>query len=366
MDFGAIFPLLSAKVSLKSFFIMKTVYSPKHNLRNPKTELAGGQLITPFESPQRADYILSAIQSQQLGPIIAPAQWPRSVVESIHDIGYLSFLDTAWQRWTEAGNAGEAIPNIWQSRSMPSQRIPNHIDGQLGYYSLAGETSISEGTTEAAWASTFVALSAADLIHQGENSAFALCRPPGHHASKNQFGGYCFLNNAAIAAQKMLHDGAQKIAILDVDFHHGNGTQDIFYQRNDVFYCSIHGDPMEAFPYFLGFSDEIGAGLGVDHNLNLPLQRGATFHIWHQALHHALRQICRFSPDALVISLGVDTFENDPISFFKLKSKDFTQMGKTIASMNLPTLFIMEGGYAVEEIGTNTVNVLKGFKNEAA
>tara|TARA_B110000503_G_scaffold101592_1_gene151781 strand:+ start:1707 stop:2735 length:1029 start_codon:yes stop_codon:yes gene_type:complete len=341
---------------------MKTVYSPDHILRSAKTELAGGQLVSPFECPQRVDYVLSAIKSEQLGPIISPTHWPRHLVENIHDKGYLTFLDTIWQRWTQAGHQGEAIPNIWQSRSMPSQRIPHHIQGQLGYYSLAGETSISDGTAEAAWASAHVALTAADLIHQGDSGAFALCRPPGHHASKDQYGGYCFINNAAIAAQKLRHDGAQKVAILDVDFHHGNGTQDIFYQRNDVFYCSIHGDPMEAFPYFLGFADETGEGLGLNHNLNLPLQRGTAYAIWRQALSHALRKIGDFKADVLIISLGVDTFENDPISFFKLKSDDFIDMGRTIASMSLPTLFVMEGGYAVEEIGTNTVNVLKGFE----
>ena len=341
---------------------MKTVYSPDHILRSAKTELTGGLLVTPFECPQRVDYVLSAIKSEQLGPIISPTHWPRHLVENIHDEGYLNFLDTIWLRWTQAGHQGEAIPNIWQSRSMPSQRIPHHIQGLLGYYSLAGETSISEGTAEAAWVSAYVALTAADLIHQGDSSAFALCRPPGHHASKDQYGGYCFINNAAIAAQKLRHDGAQKVAILDVDFHHGNGTQDIFYQRNDVFYCSIHGDPMEAFPYFLGFADETGEGLGLDHNLNVPLQRGTDYALWHQALRHALSKIGDFKADVLVISLGVDTFENDPISFFKLKSDDFIDMGRTIANMGLPTLFVMEGGYAVEEIGTNTVNVLKGFE----
>jgi acetoin utilization deacetylase AcuC-like enzyme len=344
---------------------MKTVYSPDHILRNAKTELTGGQLVTPFECPQRADYVLAAIEFQGLGEIIAPAQWPRSLVESIHGSSYLTFLDTIWQRWTQAGHLGEAIPNIWPSRSMPSQRIPNHIEGQLGYYSLAGETSISEGTVQAAWASANVALSAADLIHQGEGSAFALCRPPGHHASKDQYGGYCFINNAAIAAQKLRNDGAKKVAILDVDFHHGNGTQDIFYQRNDVLFSSIHGDPMEAFPYFLGFADEMGEGPGLGHNLNLPLPRGTPYHVWHQALTHAISKIHAFEADAVVISLGVDTFENDPISFFKLKSDDFIDMGKTVANTDLPTLFIMEGGYAVEEIGTNTVNVLKGFENLA-
>jgi acetoin utilization deacetylase AcuC-like enzyme len=246
---------------------------------------------------------------------------------------------------------------------MPSQRIPRHIDGQLGYYSLAGETSISEGTAEAAWVSANVALSAAELLNQGENSAFALCRPPGHHASNDQYGGYCFINNAAIAAQKLRYDGAKKVAILDVDFHHGNGTQDIFYQRDDVLFCSIHGDPMVAFPYFLGFADETGEGPGEGFNLNIPLPRGTPYSIWRAALCRAITKIHSYGADAIVISLGVDTFEKDPISFFKLKSDDFIDMGQTIAGMGLPTLFIMEGGYAVEEIGTNTVNVLKGFEN---
>ena len=342
---------------------MKTVYSPDHILRNAKTELAGGQLVTPFECHQRADYVVAAIKSQQLGQIVPPTQWPRQYVESIHDPGYLTFLDTVWQRWVNAGNQGEAIPNVWPSRSMPSQRIPRHIEGQLGYYSLAGETSISDGTAEAAWVSAKVALSAAELLNQGENSAFALCRPPGHHASNDQYGGYCFINNAAIAAQKLRYDGAKKVAILDVDFHHGNGTQDIFYQRDDVLFCSIHGDPMVAFPYFLGFSDETGEGPGEGFNLNIPLPRGTPYSIWRAALCRAVTNILSYGADAIVVSLGVDTFENDPISFFKLKSDDFIDMGQTIATMGLPTVFIMEGGYAVEEIGTNTVNVLKGFEN---
>ena len=342
---------------------MKTVYSSDHILRNPKTELTGGQLVTPFECPQRADYVLAAIESQQLGDVIPPSQWPRSLVESIHDPGYLTFLDTVWQRWINAGNQGEAIPNVWPSRSMPSQRIPRNIEGQLGYYSLAGETSINDGTAEAAWVSAKVALSAAELLNQGENSAFALCRPPGHHASNDQYGGYCFINNAAIAAQKLRYDGAKKVAILDVDFHHGNGTQDIFYQRDDVLFCSIHGDPMVAFPYFLGFSDETGEGPGEGFNLNIPLPRGTPYSIWRAALCRAVTNILSYGADAIVVSLGVDTFENDPISFFKLKSDDFIDMGQTIATMGLPTVFIMEGGYAVEEIGTNTVNVLKGFEN---
>ena len=150
---------------------------------------------------------------------------------------------------------------------------------------------------------------------------------------------------------------------MDVDFHHGNGTQDIFYQRDDVLFCSIHGDPMVAFPYFLGFADEIGEGPGKGFNLNIPLPRGTSYSIWRAALCRAITKILSYGADAVVVSLGVDTFEKDPISFFKLKSNDFIDMGQTIAEMGLPTLFVMEGGYAVEEIGTNTVNVLKGFEN---
>ena len=342
---------------------MKTVYSPDHKLRNAKTELTGGQLVTPFECPQRVDYVLEALHTQQLGEIVAPKLWPKTDVEKIHDAGYLQFLDSAWNMWTSAGKKGEAMPNIWPSRSMPGNRIPNHIEGQLGYYALAGETSISQGTAEAAWSSARVALSGADLLNQGEAAAFALCRPPGHHASSDQYGGYCFINNAAVAAQKLLDDGAQKVAIVDVDFHHGNGTQEIFYQRSDVLFCSIHGEPQEAFPYFLGFADETGSGDGMGYNLNLPLSRGTSYQRWSSALDQALLRVKEFGATALVISLGVDTYENDPISFFKLKTADFTDMGQRIAKANLPTLFVMEGGYAVQEIGTNTVNVLAGFES---
>ena len=190
---------------------------------------------------------------------------------------------------------------------------------------------------------------------------FALCRPPGHHSAADLYGGYCFLNNAAIAAQAFLQDGARRVAILDVDFHHGNGTQDIFYQRDDVLFLSLHGDPVQAFPHFLGYTDETGAGSGEGCNVNYPLPRGTRFDVWQGALTDACSRIKKYSPDALIISLGVDTFEKDPISFFKLSSDDFTRYGTQIAGLGLPTLFVMEGGYAVEEIGLNTVNVLNGF-----
>ena len=197
-----------------------------------------------------------------------------------------------------------------------------------------------------------------------KKSVFALCRPPGHHASKDQYGGYCFFNNVAIAAEKLKEKGAKRIFILDIDFHHGNGTQAIFYDRSDVFFVSLHGDPKDAFPHFLGHADEKGSGEGVGYNCNYPMPPGTPYDVWTKSLDDSISKIQYFSPDALIVSLGVDTYENDPISFFKLKSDDFFDVGRKIASINLPTLFVMEGGYAIKEIGVNTVNTLKGFENE--
>ncbi|MCP3688141.1 MAG: histone deacetylase family protein, partial [Gammaproteobacteria bacterium] len=175
------------------------------------------------------------------------------------------------------------------------------------------------------------------------------------------YGGYCFINNAAVAAQAFIDQGASRVAILDVDFHHGNGTQAIFYNRADIMFCSLHGDPKAAFPHFLGYADETGSGAGEGYNHNYPLGPGTGFQTWGAALDDACNKIKAYGPDALVVSLGVDTFEHDPISFFKLSSDDFARYGATIATLKLPTLFIMEGGYAVEEIGINTVNVLQGY-----
>jgi len=176
------------------------------------------------------------------------------------------------------------------------------------------------------------------------------------------YGGYCFLNNAAIAAQAALDGGAGRVAILDVDFHHGNGTQEIFYRRRDVLFLSLHGDPLDAFPYYLGGANETGEGEGEGFNVNYPLPPGTPYKAWGAALDDACRRIADYAPDLLIVSLGVDTFKDDPISFFKLESDDFTRYGARIARLGLPTLFVMEGGYAVAEIGINTVNVLTGFE----
>ena len=344
---------------------MKTIYSKNHILRNSKTELYGGELVKPFERPERMEFIINAIQERNLGPIIEPENLNTDIIFKVHDRDYVEFLNVAWKEWLKLGLGGEAIPTVWPSRSMPSDIIPNFIEGKLGYYCLANETSISEGTVEGAYEAVKVVLTATEML-ENENSLFALCRPPGHHASKDQYGGYCFFNNVAIAAERLIEKGAKKIFILDVDFHHGNGTQAIFYDRPDVYFASLHGDPKEAFPHFLGHANEKGDGAGEGYNINYPMQPGTPYAEWTRALDDVIEKIKSYQPDALLVSLGVDTYEKDPISFFKLKSDDFFDVGKKIALCGLPTLFVMEGGYAIKEIGINTVNVLKGFEGSSS
>ena len=343
-----------------SRFVMKIVYTEKHRLRDADTELYGGELVKPFERPSRMDYILARNEQVNAGTLVEPDDFGMDPIHRVHDDGYVSFLQSAWQEWVKEGFKGEAIATTWPARRM-TQRVPDHVEGKLGYYSMACETALTEGTWDAAYASAQVALTGARLICNGAPSAFALCRPPGHHAALDMYGGYCFLNNAAIAAQYLLDSGMKRIGLIDVDFHHGNGTQDIFYSRSDVLFASLHGDPLDAFPHFLGYADETGTGDGEGYTLNYPMKPGTGFEEWRSNLTDALQKTGEYNPDALVISLGVDTFENDPISFFKLKSDDFTTFGTDIAGMNLPTLFVMEGGYDIGEIGINTINVLQGF-----
>jgi len=340
---------------------MITVFSDRHRLRNVKTELSGGLLVPPHECCERAEIVLERVKLAGLGEIVAPDAFGLECSLRVHTPDYLEFLAEAWTLWAAAGNAGEAIPDCWPARRM-LQRRPQDISGRLGFYAFAAETSIGAGTWQAARAAVDVALTAAQRIERGAPGAFALCRPPGHHAARDLYGGYCFLNNAAIAAQYLRDHGAARVAILDVDFHHGNGTQDIFYDRADVLFVSLHGDPSEAFPYFSGFADETGCAHGLGYTLNLPMPRGTGFEVWREALAAALRRIAEFRTDALVVSLGLDTFEADPISFFRLGSEDFASYGRLLGEAGLPTLFVLEGGYAVAEIGVNAVGVLAGFE----
>lgn len=339
---------------------MKIVYSEDHRQHFPQGELWGGEFVTPFERPSRMEYILRRLKERRFTELLPPGRLDMKAVGKVHDRSYLRFLETAWTEWTATGARGEIVPTCFPMRRM-RQRPPRHIEGKAGYYTMATETAITAGTWAAARAAAAVALTAHKLVARGEAAAFALCRPPGHHAAVDLYGGYCFLNNAAVAAQAFLDSGAGRVAILDVDFHHGNGTQDIFYRRADVLFCSLHGQPEDAFPYFLGYKDETGEGDGEGCNANYPMPPGTGFDAWGQALDAACRRIGRYRPDVVIVSLGVDTYKDDPISFFKLDQEDFKACGARIARLKRPTLFIMEGGYAIEAIGINTVNVLEGF-----
>lgn len=339
---------------------MHTVFNDKHQLHHG-TELKDGKIAPSFEKPQRAQTVLARVQATGLGPVITPRSYERSCYEAAHSARYVSFLETAWAQWAATGKTHDALPLVWPVRDLANDYEPEYIDGKLGFYAMDAGAPINQGTWAAVRGSADAALTAMDLILEGQRSAFALCRPPGHHAAREYMGGYCYLNNVAIAAERALARGAKRLAILDVDFHHGNGTQNIFYERDDVLFVSIHGDPRISYPYHAGFAHECGRGAGQGFNLNLPLPRGTTWASYSAALDTALARIAAHQPDFLLVSLGVDTFEGDPISHFKLRSDDYLRMGQALARAGLPTLFVMEGGYMVDEIGINAVNTLSSF-----
>jgi acetoin utilization deacetylase AcuC-like enzyme len=340
---------------------MRSFFSEDHRLHFPQAELSGGEFVTPYERPSRVEYILNRLRARGFAPPVDPGPVDMAPVRRLLDADFLQFLETAWDDWTAAGNHGEIIGISIPTRHQRMDRRPRSIDGRVGYHCHALETAITGGTWTAALSSMASAQAAQRAVAGGERSAFALCRPPGHHATVDQYGGYCFLNNAAVTADMFVTDGARRVAVLDIDFHHGNGTQQIFYHRADVLFASIHGDPAEAYPFFAGFADETGAGAGEGATANYPLPPGTAYASWVQALDDALARIRAHGAEALVVSLGVDAYKDDPISFFRLDSPDFLDCGKRIGRLGLPTVFCMEGGYAIDQIGTNTVNVLEGF-----
>lgn len=341
---------------------MKTVFSAGQLAHDPKQEISDGMLKPAVEIPARAEMVRDAVLARGLGELLEPEDFGMEPLARVHDAGYLAFLESFWSRWTDLGRSGEAFPFVWPVRGLNIEPAPDHVDGLLGRYSFDAGTPLGEHTFVAARASANSALTAARLVAGGERAAFALCRPPGHHAAADYYGGYCFLNNAAIAAQWLRDAGAERVAVLDVDYHHGNGTQSIFYDRPDVFFLSIHADPREEYPYFLGHAAETGNGAGAGFTANYPLELGADWQVWSRALAAAIDRIAAFRPDTLVVSLGLDAYEKDPISRFRLVHDDFTRMGAALAGLGLPTVFVMEGGYAVDALGTNCVNVLAGFE----
>ena len=305
--------------------------------------------------------VLKTIRNQEFGTLVNPTNFEESEITRIHAADYVQFLKDVWPAWLKSDEKGaNARPDTFVGAGM--RRVDTEcIGGKLGRYSFDSTTSFVEGSRQAIRTSANIALTGADLLKGGKRQAFALCRPPGHHATVDYCGGYCYLNNAALATQFLLDGGAKKIAVLDVDYHHGNGTQSIFYERNDVLTISLHADPRLEYPFFPGYVDEAGSGAGHGFNVNYPLPFGTGWKEYEVALADALGQVRRLEPDALVVALGLDTFVGDPTTYFEIATEDYVQMGKTIASLGLQTLVVLEGGYSVEHIGTNTVKFLTGL-----
>ncbi|MFD1695493.1 histone deacetylase family protein [Roseibium aestuarii] len=342
---------------------MQTVFSSIQLRHAPVHEISDGQVKAAVETPSRAEAVLAQIRDRRFGSVVPPFEFGPRALRRVHSQSYISFLETFWERWTELGRDGEAFPFVWPIRSLRQEPLPDHVDGLLGRYSMDAGTPLGEFTFAAAKASADTALTAAQLVlEQGHPAAFGLCRPPGHHAGVDFYGGYCYLNNAAIAAQWLRDYGASRVAILDLDYHHGNGTQSIFYERSDVLFLSIHADPRQEYPFFLGHADETGEQAGTGFTRNWPLPYGTGWTGYEPALEEACRWLVVYRPDYLVVSLGLDCFEEDPIGGFRLTSEDFKRLGARLARLNVPTIFLMEGGYATATLGINCLNVLQSFE----
>lgn len=334
---------------------MRILWDERQRLHAPEKELHNGAFVPFAETAARADAILAAVGRGE-----APPDAGEGPLRRVHSADYLAFLKGAHADWRAAGREGDAAGYVWpvvRRRPLALDRI----DARLGRYSYDASTPVAEVTWEAAYWSCQSALAAADAVLAGERAAFALCRPPGHHCGTDYMGGYCYLNAAAVAAEAAIAAGNRRVAILDIDYHHGNGTQDIFYARGDVLFVSIHADPATDYPFYWGHADETGEGEGEGATLNLPLPRGTALAEFERALETALERIAGFAPDLLLCSYGADTFVADPISFFALETADYAVLGRRIAALALPTAILMEGGYAVEALGVNVAAFLSGF-----
>ena len=334
---------------------MRMFFDDRQRAHAPTQELHNGGFTTYAEMPARVDAILAA-----LGPVETPADRGEAPILAVHSAAYVTFLKDAARLWREAGRTGDAIPYAFPIRGRRPLNL-TRIDALIGAHSFDATTPITPDSWAASYGSAQSALAATHVVLEGDRAAFALCRPPGHHAGADYCGGYCHLNTAAIAAQAARDAGIARVAILDIDYHHGNGTQDIFYARGDMFYASVHADPKTDYPFYWGHADETGEGEGLGTTLNLPLPHGTQIDAFRVAQTTALDAIATFDPGLLVVSFGADTWEGDPISHFKLTTPDYADLARDIAARNWPTVIVMEGGYAVDALGYNVASFLEGF-----
>ena len=334
---------------------MRRFFSPAQTTHAPAQELHNGAFTDYAEKPSRAQAILDAI-----GGAEQPGDYGVAPIEAVHDADYLAFLRDAARLWEEAGRPGQAIPYAFPIVGRRPLAL-SRVDALLGRHAFDATTPLTHHTWAAGYASAQSALAATYTVLAGERAAFALCRPPGHHAGRDYCGGYCHVNVAAVAAQAARDAGVARVAVLDIDYHHGNGTQDIFWQRGDVFYASLHADPASDYPFFWGHADEVGEGEGRGATLNLLLPQGTRIDAFRTAQDRALAAIARFGAELLVVSFGADTWEGDPISRFKLTTEDYPLLARDIAALGLPTAIVMEGGYAIDALGRNVAAFLSGF-----
>ncbi len=339
---------------------MKVVFDPRQLGHAPGRFLVRGEWQPCPEIPRRAE-VLHAAAREAGHELVAPRPHCSAPIAAVHTPEYLTFLETAHARWRALPGAGpEVVPNVHPVRRRGGG-YPDGVVGQAGWHMADTACPLAADSWPAIQASANTAVEAAELVMAGERVAYALCRPPGHHAYADMAGGFCYLNNTAIAAQSLRRVFA-RVAVVDVDLHHGNGTQDIFYARADVLTVSIHADPAGFYPFFWGYADQRGGGEGEGFNLNLPLPMGSGDAAFLAALEQAIAAVRRFRAQALVVALGLDAYEGDPLAGLSVSTAGFRAIARGLAGLTLPSVLVQEGGYPSDELGRNLVSFLGGFE----
>jgi acetoin utilization deacetylase AcuC-like enzyme len=349
---------------------VKVVHSPRHLGHAIEVETYLGLAIPANEVAERAERIRTTLAADGGFTLVQPTAHGREPILAVHDSGLVDFLEVAWaeserQRIGRTFLAADTYPNPAMFEGIGEAvtgrfREPTAIGGRAGWWGLDSATPLVAGTFDAALAAVDVALTAADLLLAGERAAYGLCRPPGHHAARAMYGGYCFFNNAAIATEAIARATGEPVAILDVDFHHGNGTQQVFWRRGDVLYVSIHADPDRQFPFFLGRAFETGEGPGAGTTVNLPLPAGTGDEAYLAVLDRALEAVASFGGTTVVVSLGLDTYRDDPIGDFALTTTVYHEVGRRVAGLGRRLLILQEGGYHLPSLGENVRAWLRG------
>lgn len=339
---------------------MKAIFDERQWVHDPKHFMANGSLSPNPEQPKRIEVLQAGAQKAGCS-FQSPQDHGLGPIAALHTAEYLVFLENIHERWKRIeGASDEVIPNVHPDRRTAS--YPRSAVGQAGFHQADTSCPIASGTWQAAYWSAQSAIEGADLLHQGEQALYVLSRPPGHHAFGDLAGGFCFLNNSGIAAERLRMAG-HRPAILDIDVHHGNGTQGIFYERSDILTVSIHADPVRFYPFFWGHAHERGEGAGRGYNLNLPLPRGTGDDDYLKTLETALSHIRAFGADVLVVALGLDAHIDDPFKGLAVTTPGFARIGAALAKSGIPVLFVQEGGYLSDELGHNLTSVLTGYQS---